>query len=311
MKKVLITGAAGTIGKRVIKYLLMEGKYEITVIDFKTRNNSKIFHKYHKRLNIVYGDICSNDLMEDLIRNADYVIHLASSSPLLGNLNKNLTRNVDYKGTETIVRLIDFYNPSCHLMYASSSSVYGMQNKNQVSTSTHIEEETLGLFAKAKLDSENIIKKKLSNYTIFRIPVVLCNPIKEDFDFSYDAKSNIEVITDEDVAYMFAKAIDKKDEINKKTYNVGGGEHSIISGIELNNLMLKGFGFTSKFIKNKMFVETSYYGYEFKDSDKLDEILNYRNDSVSSYFMRVRRSKNKHYVRKLLGKIFIKNKKKQ
>ena len=310
MKKVLITGAAGTIGRRVIKYLLMEGRYDITVVDFKTRHNSKIFRKYHKRVNIVYGDICQNDLMEGLVRESDYIIHLASSNPLLGNLNKNLTKNVDYKGTETIVRLIDFYNPKCHLFYASSSSVYGRQEKDVVSTSTQINENTLGLFAKAKLESEDIIRKKLSNYTIFRIPVVLCNPVKEDFDFSYDSKARLEVITAEDVAYMFAKAIDKKDEINKKIYNVGGGEHTITTGLELNNQILKNYGFVSKFIKNKMFLETSYYGYEFKDSDKLDDILSYRNDSIASYFMRLRRGKRKYCIRKLFGKIFIKNRKK-
>ena len=37
MKKVLVTGAAGVVGFQVIKYLLTEGKYEITVIDLKNR----------------------------------------------------------------------------------------------------------------------------------------------------------------------------------------------------------------------------------------------------------------------------------
>jgi len=31
MKKVLITGAAGTVGLQVIRFLLSEGKYEITI----------------------------------------------------------------------------------------------------------------------------------------------------------------------------------------------------------------------------------------------------------------------------------------
>ena len=31
MKKVLVTGAGGSIGVNVIKYLLSEGKYEITI----------------------------------------------------------------------------------------------------------------------------------------------------------------------------------------------------------------------------------------------------------------------------------------
>lgn len=40
MKKVLVTGAAGIIGSVVVKYLLSEGKYEITLLDLKTKEVS-------------------------------------------------------------------------------------------------------------------------------------------------------------------------------------------------------------------------------------------------------------------------------
>ena len=50
MKKVLITGAAGTIGRNVIKYLLSEGKYEITALDIKTPRNKRYLNKYRKAL---------------------------------------------------------------------------------------------------------------------------------------------------------------------------------------------------------------------------------------------------------------------
>ena len=39
MKKVVIFGGAGSIGLSLIKYLLSEGKYEITVVDLKNKEN--------------------------------------------------------------------------------------------------------------------------------------------------------------------------------------------------------------------------------------------------------------------------------
>ena len=42
MKKVLVTGAAGSVGNLVIKYLLSEGKYEITAIDLKNKKIQRI-----------------------------------------------------------------------------------------------------------------------------------------------------------------------------------------------------------------------------------------------------------------------------
>ena len=42
MKKVLVTGAAGTIGIRTIKYLLSEGKYDVTALDIKNNGAAKL-----------------------------------------------------------------------------------------------------------------------------------------------------------------------------------------------------------------------------------------------------------------------------
>ena len=57
MKKVLVTGASGSIGLKVIKYLLSEGKYEITALDLRNKGNQKRLKKYRRRINIIYGDI--------------------------------------------------------------------------------------------------------------------------------------------------------------------------------------------------------------------------------------------------------------
>ena len=310
MKKVLITGAAGTIGRNVIKYLLSEGKYEITALDIKTPRNKRYLNKYRKRVNVIYGDITDSNLMEALVKEMNYVIHLASANMNMGNLNQNLTYEIDFKGTENIVRIIDFYNPDCHLLYASSASIYGHQDKEFVSTSTAPNLNQDDVYSLAKLEAEEIIKKKLKNYSIYRLPVVLCNPITDNFIFTYSKNSCIETVADTDAAYMFSRAIDKIDEVNKKTFNVGGGENCRLTGQELSNEMLKHYGLTRKYLNSRVFFDKNFYSYYFKDSDKLDEILSYRNDSIKSYFMRVRRRKAKYKIRKLFAKPFIKKNKK-
>ena len=39
MKRVLVTGASGTIGIKTIKYLLSEGKYDVTALEIKNRKH--------------------------------------------------------------------------------------------------------------------------------------------------------------------------------------------------------------------------------------------------------------------------------
>ena len=56
MKKILVTGAAGAVGLNLIKYLLAEGKYEITALDLKNK-------KVYKRLKIIFVDSKENELI--------------------------------------------------------------------------------------------------------------------------------------------------------------------------------------------------------------------------------------------------------
>ncbi|MBR5662283.1 MAG: NAD(P)-dependent oxidoreductase [Bacilli bacterium] len=309
MKKVLITGAAGTIGINVIKYLLSEGKYEITAVDLKNSGNYKRLKKYKRRINLLFGDISDASFMEDAIKEMNYVIHLAGVDLPMGNINNKLTREIDFKGTENIVRIIDFYNPECYLLYASSASVYGNQEKDEVTVSTKPNLNNNDYYSLSKLEAEDIIKLKLDNYVIFRIPVVLTNITKENFIYSYNPTSKMEVVTDTDVSYMFVRAIDKIDKINKKTFNVGGGENCRTTGKKLNEDILKVFGITKKYIDNKLFIDKGFYSYYFKDSDKLEDILQFRNDSISSYLMRIKRRVKNRGLQKTIAKLFIKKEK--
>ena len=101
MKKVLVTGAAGMIGLNLIKYLLSEGKYEITALDLKNKNVYKRLRRYRKRINIIYGDILDRSLVESLIKNHDVVIHLVTVNPPLAEIKKVhvFTWTINYNST--------------------------------------------------------------------------------------------------------------------------------------------------------------------------------------------------------------------
>ena len=52
MKKILVTGAAGAVGLHLIKYLLAEGKYEVTALDLKNKKVYKRLKRLDSSLNI-------------------------------------------------------------------------------------------------------------------------------------------------------------------------------------------------------------------------------------------------------------------
>lgn len=295
MKKVLVTGAAGAIGNLVIKYLLSEGKYEITAIDLKNKNTFQILKRYRRRINIIYGDITDPILTDALVKDHDYIIHLAGVLPPLANINKDLMEVVDYKSTENIIRAIEFYNKNCELLYASSTSIYDNLKNTEVTIQSKVTNNDLDYYSQGKLEIEKMISKKHKNHIIFRLPLVLSDLSKNDFLYNGVTNEYIEVITAEDAAYAFVKALDNVPSLNGKKYNLSGGESCRTTYKEILINILKYYGLSWKFIRSRLFNHKDFHGFIYKDSDKLENILHFRNDSISSYFMR---QKRKHKNRK-------------
>ena len=308
MKKVLVTGAAGSIGAYVIKYLLSEGKYEITALDLKNKNTQKKLKRYRKRINIIYGDVNDSILMEALVKDHDYIIHLASVMPPLGDFSEKAGEIIDYFGTENIIKAINYYNSDCFLIYASTTSLYG--NKINVNVKEKINEKELTYYSLNKYKTEQLIKKKLKNFTIFRLPLVLNNIENEPFIYHIKKNSKVEVTTNFDAAYAFVKAIDYKKELNKKIFNVGMGINGRVKYDDILKKILINYGISFKYVLSRIFLEKTYTSPILEDSNELENIIHYQNDSIYNYFKRIKNKGNKRKIQKFFAKplIYLKNK---
>ena len=301
MKKVLVTGAAGAIGSNVVKFLLSEGKYEITAVDLPNKNSYKNLKKYRRRINVVFADLTNPVITDGLVKDQDFIIHLASINPVMGNVKKELCELIDYKMCENIVRAITFYNSKCHLLFASTTSLYkaSLEEVSVKDKEKPLEED---YYSNCKLKCETLIKKNLTNYTIFRLPMVLTNPRNISFVYNGVDNETIETISDIDASYAFVKAIDNMKKLNKKIFNLAGGESCQIKYHELISKILFVYGLSFKYISTKILISKNYHGFIYKDSDDLNDILHFRNDSVSSYLMRLKRKNKKRMFSKVMAK---------
>lgn len=303
MKKVLVTGAAGTIGVKVIKYLLSEGKYEITALDLRTKVAQKKLKKYRRRINIIYGDINDTVLIEALVKDQDYIIHLAGVMPPIADIKRNLGELVEYNGTENIIKALNFYNKDCFLVYASSTTIYGDVKEASVKTKPNVTE--IDYYSSNKLKIEELIKDKVKNYTIIRLPLVLSNPKYESFMYNVKRNSVVEAITDNDAAYIFTNALNHEEELQRKVFNAGGGDATTGKYSEILENVLKNYGLSLKYLINLFFVDKNFYSHIYTDSDKLNDILEFRSDSLHSYYMKLKREVKSRKIAIFLAKPFI------
>lgn len=303
MKKVLVTGAAGSVGLLVLRYLLAEGKYEITALDLKNRDTLKKLKKYKKRVNIIYGDILNQVLMNALAKDHDVIIHLATSPLPLADMKKSLAQEIEYKGSKIIIEAIMNNNPKCHLFYASTTSLY---NEDKVTIESKIKVNQDSYYNYYKYKTELLIKEKLNNYTIYRLPLILTDIRYDHFRWNGIKKEEISFITKEDAAYSFVRGLNYLDKLNKKTFNIANKE--TISYKELIDEMLRIYGLNFNYIFSKIFIDKNYSSPIILDYDSLNDIIDYRNDTLNSYLTKLKRRTKKRKVPIFLAKVFHREK---
>ena len=126
----LITGGAGFIGSTFSK-ILLKNKHKVCVIDDLStgrKNNLKDLQK-NKNFKFIKGDIFNKKLINKLVKKNDFVLHFAAAvgvSYIIDNPLKSILINI--KGTEIILDACSKYNKK--ILIASTSEVYGKQNKN-------------------------------------------------------------------------------------------------------------------------------------------------------------------------------------
>lgn len=124
--KLLITGGAGFIGANFAHYTVKNRpEYDITIVDKLTyAGNKASLDLIAEKITFVDGDICDQELMDDLVKNTDIVVHFAAESH-----NDNSLRDpwpfihTNLVGTATILEAVRKHGKRLH--HISTDEVYG------------------------------------------------------------------------------------------------------------------------------------------------------------------------------------------
>lgn len=121
MTAVAITGAAGTLGQRLISHLLNDASIERLVAIDRVASSHK-----EPRVEQVVGDLRTLDLAE-VVAGVDVLVHLAFVNEL-----DHLDADQSRANREITARLLDAAGSVEHLVIVSSATVYGAWHNNPV-----------------------------------------------------------------------------------------------------------------------------------------------------------------------------------
>lgn len=168
--KILITGAGGWLGSELTEQLLKQGKEIKALVLFTSPKLTNLKNKYKKQLEVIEGDICSEEIIEKALKEVNKVFHLAAKVHCqpknekdiqdFFKINAEASKLLFDKCLEKKVERVIFY---------SSVSVYG---ESEEIISVNSPKNPVTPYAKSKLQAEEygmkLYREKGLNITVIQ-----------------------------------------------------------------------------------------------------------------------------------------------
>ena len=293
-KRVLITGAGGTIGREALKMLHRRSdEFRVRVFDLPSAKNREFFGRYEPDLEVYYGDITRKEDLDKATKEVDFVIHLASVIPPLADEKPELVDSVNVGGTDNLVRALEQNSPQAFILFASSVAVYGDRFLDPfIKVSDPVNPNDDDYYGQGKVLMEQIIKDSKLQWTSFRLGAIMgaSNHVMSGIMFRMPLRQLMEIATPKDTARAFVNGLNHREELAGRVFNLGGGAECTTTYQDFleNNFRIYGLG-EFDFPLHAFATKGFHCGF-YEDGQVLEDILHFRRDTLESYYRRLDKS---------------------
>jgi UDP-glucose 4-epimerase len=125
--KYLITGGAGFIGSHLVEKLIARDD-QVVVFDNLSTGSAINLSGIKEKITFHEGDILNKAVIDKIVSESDYVVHLAAALGVFNIVNKPLeSLKTNLQGSEIVLEACDKYRKP--VLIASTSEIYGKNDK--------------------------------------------------------------------------------------------------------------------------------------------------------------------------------------
>jgi nucleoside-diphosphate-sugar epimerase len=298
-KRVLLTGASGSMGHEAFKELLKRrDEYDIVLLLIPSSKKRIEEYSNINGVSVVWGDIRNPADVVKAVEGVDHVLHPAALIAPQADQKPLTCRNINFGGTSNLVTAIKKQQRDIKLVYISSVAVYGdrLPPIHMLQVGDPIKPSVGDVYATTKIAAERaIIESGLNQWAILRQTYIAIPDVMSLLDpilFHQPLNTHLELITNEDAGYGLVQALEAPDEFYGQVFNMSGGPSCrvVFSDYLAKMMQIFGLGDYRKIMDLNWFATRNFHCGWYGDSEKLNGYLHHWRHSLEDHYRQAEES---------------------
>ena len=289
-RRILVTGAAGVVGEQTLKELVRrDDDQEVVAFDLPEGKVRRRLRQFAGKVSIMLGDLRNPEDVAQAVKGVDQVIHLAAVIPPRADHEQDRAHAVNVGGTDNLLRAMEAADRPARLLHMSSIATYGDRLAQPwIEVGDPLKPSPHDHYAETKIAGEELVRGSSVPWTIFRLTGVMSHRVEMDpIMFHMPLDTPFEFITARDTGYAMVQALDAEG-IDERTFNLSGGANCRSPFREYLDRHMEIMGLGSGFLPDEAFAEGNFHCGYYRDSDELQQILQFQRDGTDEWFQQVK-----------------------
>ncbi|MBQ6145840.1 MAG: NAD(P)-dependent oxidoreductase [Clostridia bacterium] len=301
--KVLLTGAAGGMGLESLRQMAEDGgSYQIVALDLDNERCRECLKPYvgNTRVQTLFGDLTDPAFAEKAVQGCDLVLHIAAFVSPAADYYPKKAMEVNFGGTRNLIEAVKRLgqNDSTRFVYIGTVAETGdrMPPIHWGRVGDPIKPSIFDYYAVSKVAAERYVIESGLTYWVSLRQTGIIGPamarIRDPIQFHNCLDNVLEYVSDRDsgrlmrnlCAYEAEGALDPS--FWGHIYNIGGGESCRVDTYTMYKIMYGEIGIQNIdcVIDPKVNATRNFHGQYYLDSDKLENYLHFRSDSMQYFY---------------------------